>query len=69
MGIALYILISYLVSVLIYAIVVKNNATNKNSPGLKVQDFLKEGFIGMGAGYLITAAIIGGIYLYFLLKY
>lgn len=68
MGIALYILISYLISVLIYAIAVKNHATNKYSPTLKITDFLKEGFIEMGKGFLITAiiigAIIGGVILY-----
>jgi hypothetical protein len=61
MGIALYILISYLVSVLVYAVVVRNNPTNKRSPNTRVRDFLKEGFVGMGIGFLIAAIIIGAI--------
>jgi hypothetical protein len=68
MGIALYILISYLISVAIYTVVVRNSAMNKFNPHVKISDIIKEGLRGMGIGFLITTviigAIIGGVILY-----
>lgn len=63
MGVALYILISYLIGVAIYTVVIKNDAMHKHNPLVKISDIVKEGFRYLGIGFLITGAIIGAIIL------
>lgn len=59
MGIALYILISYLLGVTIYTVVIKNDAMHKYNPHVKISDIIKEGLRRVGIGILIAGAIIG----------
>lgn len=63
MGVILYILISYLVSVFLYTIIVKNNAMNKYNPHIKIWDIVKEGLRGMGIGFLVTGLIAAVIFM------
>lgn len=63
MGVILYILISYLVSVFLYTIFVKNNAMNKYNPHIKIWDIVKEGLRGMGIGFLVTGLIAAVIFM------
>ena len=62
MGIILYILISYVVSVCAYTYFVRNNAMNKHNPHVNVGDIVKEGMKGMAIGFAITIAAIFVLY-------
>jgi hypothetical protein len=63
MGIALYILISYLLGVFLYTLIVKNDAMHKHNPLVKISDIIKQGLRGMGIGFLVVGALIGLLYL------
>jgi amino acid transporter len=62
MGIALYILLSYLISVYAYTVIVKNDAMHKHSPDINIKDIVKEGMKGMAIGFVIAIAFIIALY-------